>query len=77
MVSWNAVVMRKGTRAPEEPVKHQISNSLCFLITFRASKASRGYSMSGEVGWHLNSNILQIMHELSKVNGGTVNYLKG
>ena len=52
MVSRNAVVTRKITRTPEEPVKYHISNSLCFRITFGASKASHGYFMSDEVGWH-------------------------
>ena len=58
MDSRNAVIIRKLTRAPEESVKHHISNSLFFLVTFGASKASRGYSMGDEVGWHLISTLI-------------------
>jgi hypothetical protein len=76
MVSRNAVVTRKITRTPEEPVKYHISNSLCFLITFGASKASHGYFMSDEVGWHLSSHTKYGKQELCKVNGGTVDCLK-
>ena len=76
MVSRDAVIIRKITRAPEEPVKHHISNSLFFLITFGPSKASHGYSLSDEVGWHLSSNTTYVKQELCNVNGGTVDYLK-
>jgi hypothetical protein len=75
MVSRDAVITRRITRTPEEPLKHHISNSLCFLITFGASKASHGYFMSDEVGWHLSS-IKKIKHELCKVNRGTVDCLE-
>ena len=56
MVSRNAVIIRRITRAVEDPVKYHISNSLLFLLTFGASKASHGYFMSDEVGWHLISS---------------------
>jgi len=63
MVSRNAVVIMKCTRASEQPVKYHISSFLVFNITFGASKASRGYSMSDEVGWHLILITTQTMHE--------------
>ena len=76
MVSRDAVITRRITRTPEEPVKYHISNSLCFLITFGASMASHGYFMSDEVGWHLSSNTTYVKQELWNVNGGTVDCLK-
>jgi hypothetical protein len=58
---------KSGTiRAPEESVKHHIPNSLFFLITFGASKASRGYSMSDEVGWRLFLNKVIINRNYTK-----------
>jgi len=71
MVSRSAVITRRITRTPEEPVKYHISNSLCFLITFGASKASHGYSMSDEVGWHL-LNIIKIIRNYPKSMAGDV-----
>ena len=74
MVSRNAVVIRKITRATEEPVKYRISNFLFLLLTFGASQASRGYFMSDEVGWHLN-HIQKISRNYAE-SRGTVDYLQ-